>query len=114
MNLVQRTAVTDRPYRQPASHSLSLITARAWVKDDILGPEFGFGATAYNRWQFTLERWVTLRIKEGHLTAAKLIQDLVKAGERCRAVGTSEAAERVARLWVRCHDEAGVACEDCR
>ena len=105
-------------YRARPSHHLSLSTARAWVQTDILRDAFEPGVTGrdtpYTRWRFTLEQWVNLRVNEGHVTAATLILELLKAGDECRAYGTPKLAERVAQLWVRCHEEAGVLCVECR
>jgi hypothetical protein len=106
--------VNNGPFLERPSHSLSLSTARQWVRDDILGEESFFGPSSFNRWQFTLELWVDRRLADGHLTAAALIIELLNAGRVCRVYGTPAMVDQVAHLWVRCHDEAGVACEDCR
>ena len=104
----------DRQFTDRPSHTLQVKTAVQWVKDDVLGNHFSIGASAYDRWKFTLEAWVDQRIKDGHLTAAALIIELLNAGQICRAYGTPQAVDMVARLWVRCHNEAGVECEACK
>lgn len=105
--------VTDLPYTHRPSHTLSLITARAWVRDDVLKADF-LGISSYTTWRLTLENWADRRVEEHHLSAAALILELIRAGMYCRVYGTPEWAEKVAALWVRCHNEAGVLCENCR
>lgn len=100
------------PWLERPSHQLTYAQAKAWVESEILG-EHVLAPVAYDSWRGTLIVWRETMIKGGYLTAAALIAQLLIAGEACRQARTPESVRQVADLWVRCHNEAGVACEEC-